>query len=295
MPEILSTSREHAPMSRFVGVKYGESDREGGGFAAKWAEWFRGDRFKALEGLVTDAWKTRFPEAGSYIGLMRMGGEGDFEYWIGLFLPPGTPAPAGYESLDFAAQDLGVCFVQGKEPDIYMQEEACLARLKTEGFVPYVDEAGAMWVMERYQCPRFTEPGADGTRVLDLVFLVQAEAGEVPETEGKRYCGACYAAFAGDTCPECGSSGTILQADDPIFIGELPGPLRNTLQITFQATEIPFTALPTKGLGFTMSAGDILETYMVYVPFERAGEAAEAFRAVLSDWRDEGADETEQE
>jgi hypothetical protein len=294
MPEILSTRRESAPESRFIGIKYGEGDREGGGFAAKWSEWFQKDRFNILEGLADTSWQAQFPEAESRIGLMRLGEE-CFEYWIGLFLPPLTPVPQGYESMDFEAQDLGVCFVKGKEPDIFMQEEACQKRLKSEGFVPYEDESGAMWVMERYQSPRFTDPDGEGQRILDLVFPVLPDAEDALEMEGKRYCGSCYAAFAGEKCPECGNSGTALQADDPILIGELPGPLRNAMQITFQATEIPFTALPTKGLGFTMSAGDILETYMVYVPFERSEEAREALLSVLSDWRDDGAKNEEEE
>lgn len=92
-------------------------------------------------------------------------------------------------------------------------------------------------------------------------------------TSDEFYCAKCYQAFRGEHCPTCKKSGEPVQADDPILLGELPGPLRNHFQIAFGATGIPFTAMPTLGLGMTMSAGDILETYKIYVPYERSLEA----------------------
>jgi len=291
MPEIIRTYREQAPESRFIGIRYGEADRVEGSFANCWEDWFANGRFEPLSALTTQAWRDAFPEADSYVGLMRMSEKEDFQYWIGLFLPPGTEAPAGYAQLDLPAADLGVCLVSGKEPEIFWQCGACLEKLEEEGITLQNDAQGAWWSMERYQCPRFTEPDGEGNKILDLVFFIEPQEDQALPLEGISHCGDCYSAYSGDTCPECGKKGNAIRTDDPILIGELPGPLRNALQIAFQATEIPFTAMPTKGKGFTMSAGDILETYMVYVPYERSREALEAFRAVLDEWRKEGGEE----
>lgn len=101
-----------------------------------------------------------------------------------------------------------------------------------------------------------------------------------PFSSNDFYCASCYQAFAQDHCPNCDKRCTPVQADDPIYLGELPGPLRNYFQIAIAATEIPFTAMPTLGLGVTMSTGDLLETYKIYVPYERSDEAREVLRKV---------------
>lgn len=98
------------------------------------------------------------------------------------------------------------------------------------------------------------------------------------------YCSKCYLMFEENTCPHCQAVGQAPQADDPVFLGELPGPMRNAMQIAFSATELPFTALPSLGAGFTMSAGDIFESYRVYVPYERLDEARTAFQGVLDQY-----------
>lgn len=100
-----------------------------------------------------------------------------------------------------------------------------------------------------------------------------------------KHCARDFLAFVEEQCPTCGAAGLPLQEDDPIYVGELPGPLRNAMQIAFSASEIPFTALPNQGVGFTMSAGDIFESYRIYVPYERSQEALEALNTVLENYR----------
>lgn len=293
MAEIINVYTESAPESRFIGIKYNEDHRVDGSFAHLWQDWFEHGRFQALEALASDKWAQIYPEAESYVGLMRSADGRDFEYWIGMFTPPDTRVPAGFDSLDMKASRLGVCWVKGTEPDIYCQEERCLERLKLLGETPDTDDDGSLWVMERYQCPRFTETDEQGQKILDLVTIVKArdslagkeDAGGSAVMEedaaSRKYCASCRLAFTQETCPECKQSGTPLKEDDPIYIGELPGRLRNALQIAFQATEIPFTALPTLGSGFTLTAGDIFETYKVYVPFFRSQEAKKSFEGVF--------------
>ncbi len=283
--EILNVYHEEAPAARFIGKRYGEEDRRDGGFGACWHQWFADDSFKRLEALAPYGWDRAYPEGLSYIGLMRESDGRAFEYWIGMFLPADTPVPEGMQHIDFAPWHMGVCWVKGTEPAIYQQAEVCAARLAEAGYTIWQGESA--WLMlERYQCPRFTQRGEDGEVILDLIHRIGEPAlagGEAESTSPSdtRYCAACHQAFSGDKCPDCDDKGTPLQADDPILIGMLPARLRNAMQIAFSATEIPFTAIPTLGSGFTMAAGDIFETYTVYAPYERAQEAADAMESVL--------------
>ncbi len=281
--EIVNVYREKAPASRFAGIRYTMADTDGSGFGPKWGEWHASGRFKTLEALLTPVWRQAFPEAGSYCALMRWSDGGEMEYWIGMFLPPDAAVPEGLASLDFPAMDLGVCWMKGQEPEIYTKEEECLDRLKAEGFSFVADARGPDIVLERYQCPRYTAPDSEGNVILDIAVWVRPDAQSDPA--GKFYCANCYAALAEEKCPECGRLGGPLSADDPIFIGELPGPLRNALQIAFSARDVPFTALPHMGSGFTMAAGDLLETWNVYVPFERSAEAKAEMDRLLTGWR----------
>lgn len=288
MAEIIKVYSEQAPKSRFVGIRYTEKDRAGGSFAHIWGSWFEHKRFEVLEGLAGEAWVKQYPEAMSYVGLMRMKEEQEFEYWVGMFLSPDTRVPAGYDHLDLPAMNLGVCWVKGQEPDIYHQDEAVFARLKEAGYETLPDEDGYTLLMERYQCPRFTQKDEDGLVTLDVVAKIAYAQGEEPSTdtetastEGKFYCANCRKANDTEKCDECGDKGAPLQMDDPIYIGELPGRLRNAFQIAFSATEIPFNALANLGSGFTLSAGDLFESYRIYVPYERAQEAREAFDKVF--------------
>lgn len=287
MTDIIKVYSEQAPKSRFIGIRYGDSDRVGGAFAHLWGSWFKNRRFETLHPLVTEQWKARFPEGESYIGLMRVKEGAPFEYWIGMFLPEDSPVPAGFDSLELPEMNLGVCLVKGREPDIYMQGEQAMARLIEEDLKPEQDENGFTLLIERYQHPRFTVPDEEGNKILDFITRIEGAAetaaDETPllNPEGLYYCAHCRKANAEAKCPECGEKGSELQADDPIFIGELPGRLRNALQIAFGATEIPFNALANLGSGFTLAAGDLFESYRIYVPFERSEEAKAAFLKVF--------------
>lgn len=49
MVEIINVYRQSIPAMRFIGKKYGDSDRVDGGFGAKWGEWFGNGWFTAIE------------------------------------------------------------------------------------------------------------------------------------------------------------------------------------------------------------------------------------------------------
>lgn len=283
MAQIIKTYTETLPECRFMGIRYGEGDQNQGSFAHLWDEWFLAKRFEPLARIQEPAWKATFPEADSYIGLMRMGEGVPFEYWIGMFFAPGTPEMEGYQSLDFGTLPLGVCWVQGKPPAIYQQCEACIQHLTDQGHTPVLDEEGGLWLMERYQRPRFTQADDKGDIILDVVVMLQEDADTLAQQDGEVfYCAHCRKTSKKDTCSTCGRDTKLPQEEDPIYMGELPASQRNALQIAFSATDIPFTALSTLGSGFTLSAGEIFETYKVYVPYARSREAQAAFDQVMA-------------
>lgn len=173
MYEIVKTYKQAIPTMRFVGVKYGNEDRDNGSFAAKWGEWFEAKRFHELDSLVTEDLTQEFEDFHAQIGLMRLKEAEEFEYWIGRFLPEGTAVPEGFNSIDFSASNLGVCWVQGSQPEIYGNEEVCADKLTEEGYELVTDENKAWWFFERYGCPRFTQPDQDGNVILDICHFVK--------------------------------------------------------------------------------------------------------------------------
>ena len=153
------------PKMRFIGKKYSGTELADGSVYGKWDEWFENDLFSEIQ-QKTDLYE----DGDAYIGLCRMPADGSIEYWIGVFAPAGSSVPKGYLSLDFEAADIAVCWVKGKEPDIYMED--CDAALKENGleWKPCAD--GTRCFLERYCCPRFTEPDDEGNVILDKCFFI---------------------------------------------------------------------------------------------------------------------------
>lgn len=161
MAEVVKVMQERVPALRFIGKRYTDADAP---FGRKWGEWFREDRFGTLEALGPA------PEhEGAYIGLMRSAG--DFEYWIGMFFPVGTPAPEGYDFVDLPACTFATCWLYGREDTGELFGDAaqklCFSQIAKEGW----KVAETPWVMERYNCPRYTDPDEHGKVILD--YLIQ--------------------------------------------------------------------------------------------------------------------------
>lgn len=173
MYEIVKTYKQPVPAMRFIGMKYSDKDRVDGGFGSKWVEWFQTGRLNKLEGLLTDDFMHEYKDYDAYIGLMRWKEGQEFEYWIGMFLPEGVAVPEGYGYVDLPASDLGVCWLHGRESELYCKEDKCVERLTEEGYEIATDEAGACWFFERYGCPRFTEPDEEGKVILDICHFIK--------------------------------------------------------------------------------------------------------------------------
>lgn len=168
MAEIIKTYKQNIKAMRFIGKRYDDHDRVNGTFGAKWKEWFENGWFGMMECQAGGRLKDVYEDGDAYIGLMRGGGNVPFEYWIGCFVPADTMVPEGFDCIDFPAGELGVCWVYGKENEVYFQEVQCGKRLEQDGFQICYD-----WCLERYVCPRFTTPDDNGNIILDICFFIQ--------------------------------------------------------------------------------------------------------------------------
>ena len=167
MAEIIKAYRQNVGALRFIGKKYGDSDRVNGMFGVKWGDWFENDWFGVIEKQIGKSLAEVYEDGDAYIGLMR-DTDGGFEYWIGLFAPENTDVPEGFSYIDFPKSELGVCWVYGEEDTVYCLEGKCGERLAEEGFEIIGD-----WCFERYACPRFTTPDGNGNVILDICFYVK--------------------------------------------------------------------------------------------------------------------------
>ena len=163
--EIVNIERESSPAVRFIGRKY----PVGTNYGAMWGQWFGTGLFEPLEALGNLAPIGQ----DSYCGAMHIV-NGELEYWIGLFFEPGVEAPEGYESVDLPALDFAVCYIKDKpeSPDLFglASHNRCLEAMTAQGFTRKEDD----WCFERYQCPRYTTPDAEGNVILDYAIAIEA-------------------------------------------------------------------------------------------------------------------------
>lgn len=169
--EIVKSYVQKMPAFRFIGKCYGDEDRVDGGFGAQWGECFGTDFFGSIERAVTG--ESIGEDSDAFIGLMRCKEGEPFVYAIGMFVPADTQAPEGMTAIDFPASTFGICWLHGFESELYCHEPDAAARLGEEGHMIVNDEKGACWFFERYACPRFTTPDAEGKVILDIGFFIE--------------------------------------------------------------------------------------------------------------------------
>lgn len=173
MAEIIKTYKQSVKALRFIGKKYGNADRVNGGFGAKWDEWHHNGWFGLVEKQIDTHIREIYEDGDAYLGLMREKDGEPFEYWIGMFMPEGTPVPEGFAHVDFPESKLGVCWIYGKDSEVFFLEGECAEKLAAEGIKYTLDDKGACWFFERYCCPRFTAPDEKGNIILDICFYVE--------------------------------------------------------------------------------------------------------------------------
>ena len=90
-----------------------------------------------------------------------------------MFAPPGTAVPEGLSYIDFPEQNLGVCWIYGKQDNVYDLASQCPAKLTSAGMEIKSNEKGYVCFFERDLCPRFTTPDEKGNIILDYCYLVK--------------------------------------------------------------------------------------------------------------------------
>ena len=169
MRELIKEYRQSVPALRFIGKKYGDSAH---GYGAMWGEWFENGWFDIIVKQNDLNAKDIYEDSDAYIGLIGGSGtaENPMEYWIGMFVPENTPIPEGFGYIDFPKSELGICWVYGRENELYGNYNQCIEKLIDEGFEFNAD---LPWCFERYVCPRFTTPDEKGNVILDIGFFVK--------------------------------------------------------------------------------------------------------------------------
>jgi hypothetical protein len=170
--EIIKTYKQETPALRFIGKKYGDNDRVNGTFGKYWHDWLQNKWFDEIKKQTDKNLKTMYENGDSTIGLMRWKEGEKFEYWIGLFMPENTTVPKEYEYHDFPNSILGVCWVYGNEPDVYMKEHECAKKLEEKNYKILSDNEGAYWFFERYVPERFMAD-ENGKIILDICHYIE--------------------------------------------------------------------------------------------------------------------------
>ena len=170
--EVVKVFKEHHPALRFIGMKYTNDDRKDGGFGEQWHDWIQNDRFAKLTGAVSAS-----PYDQASIGLMTMKGDmTGFTYWVGLFFPAGTAAPAGYDFIDLPESNIGTGWVRGDEKSGEVfggpPHEAVCKELEKEGIGQFRNDiagegSDTYCFYERYDDDRFAKPDGQGRIILD--------------------------------------------------------------------------------------------------------------------------------
>lgn len=177
MAEIVKVYRQAIPAVKFLGKKYGDEDRVNGSFAACWEQWLQEKWHVMIDEAAGGEHVTKelFEDGEACLGYMRYKQGEPFQYYIGKFVPLATKTPAGLEEIEIPASELGVCWVKGKEPDVYFKEDKCAEQLVKHGMKMKLDDQEAYWFFERYSHPRFFEPDENGDIIVDICYYVHPE------------------------------------------------------------------------------------------------------------------------
>ena len=160
LPLAVKTYKQTVGPMRFIGTKHAS----GGEAWNNWSDekdevlWELGKKLKGV-----------YEDCDAVNGLMahRDGDHNNFEYWLGYFTPENTPVPEGFEYEDFPAQEIGTCWLYGKEDEIFAVEPIAFEKLKEEGY-----NVDGDWWFERYH-PIRSEQDKHGYLIIDICFFIK--------------------------------------------------------------------------------------------------------------------------
>ena len=173
MAEIIKAYAQLIPAMRFIGKNYGDSKDTDWG--ANWGDAFDFDVFGKVERASGGENKSHllYEDNDAYLGLYYRNTEtGAYDAWVGMFAPMGTEVDDGLDYIDFSKQNLGVCWIYGKENEVHSLIPQCSAKIVAAGMKIKSDEYGYIGHFERDQCPRFTTPDEKGNITLDYCYFV---------------------------------------------------------------------------------------------------------------------------
>jgi len=166
MAEIIRIYKEPVPAYRFIGKQYSNADRQDGNFGHIWGRWYEMGWFTLLR-----EWGPAKGADSEHIGFMRCFEtemEANFEYWLGMFFPPGTDVPEGFDCIDLPAGELAVAWIKGDDDgELFALEIECERRFKKNGLHWWRDAKGQECFFERYDEKRFMIPDIYGNVILD--------------------------------------------------------------------------------------------------------------------------------
>ena len=179
MAEIIKTYKQSIPAMRFIGKKYGDGQYTDWGYVywgGNWGDAFAFDVFGKVESASggEDKSHSLYEDNNGYIGLCyRNAKTGAYDAWVGMFAPPETKVDEGLDYIDFPSQNLGVCWIYGKENEVHGLIPQCSSKIISAGMEIRSDEHGYIGFFERDQCPRFTTPDEKGNVILDYGFYLR--------------------------------------------------------------------------------------------------------------------------
>jgi hypothetical protein len=146
------------PAVRFIGKKFDSYPNWGLAFANGW--------FDTIEA----AGKQADINDGSYCVLYGK----DSNYWLGEFMEADTPAPEGFDAVDIPESKAVLFFIKGQQGDCYKTayNTEALNGLISQLGLPLPAEERDLKAFERDNCPRFTDPDADGNVILDYAVYL---------------------------------------------------------------------------------------------------------------------------
>jgi len=171
--KIVKTFKQDIQALRFIGKKYPVVNKNPKEVFDKILEnldnWRWNHMFSAIEKQSNTDLKTLYEGGDSFVGLIRKKEGMVSEYWLGIFMPPGTDVPAGYQMIDFPKSELCICRVYGKRNSIIHYDAYCRKKLAEEGIEGQENEK---WFYQRFNWRGFFEEDKFGKRLLDYCYFL---------------------------------------------------------------------------------------------------------------------------
>lgn len=174
MAKIIKVYQQSIPETKFIGKNYGNSKDTD--WAANWGDAFASDIFGKVKRASNKENKSNllYQDIDAYVGLCyRNEKTGAYDAWVGMFAPIETEVDMELDYIDFSQQNLGVCWIYGKENEVHSLVPQCAKKLIAAGMKIKSDKYGYIGHFERDQCPRFTTPDEKGNIILDYCYFVE--------------------------------------------------------------------------------------------------------------------------